>query len=290
MSKKFVKESFGMGFGDRFCDCESDPVEYNGRTYDTWTMYGGDEVGDVMFADDALRQDMEENGIDEEIMKMVDVWVNPRDRVEDAIDQITSDDMYTEGFFGDLGDALDDGIRGVKKFFHKAKFKKGDKIMVCMGDFSPPGVQHGLEVIDTQYGGWSGGWEYKTGTDKWGNPEWWPELRVALDTDPDGGYEEYDPAKFPEFKKLEKYMKKKDSKKKPVDEGTYWPTPESERIPVYTLELSRIDDDEAYVETPMKYSKIYHSDDEAFEDAEKLAEEYANEDGKFEVHVMAGEY
>ena len=72
--------------------------------------------------------------------------------------------------------------------------------------------------------------------------------------------------------------------------GVYWPTPESERIPVYTLELSRIDDDEAYVETPMKYSKIYHSDDEAFEDAEKLAAEYANEDGKFEVYIMAGEY
>ena len=124
MSKKFIKESFGMGFGDRFCDGESDPIEYNGRTYDTWTMYGGEEVGDVMFADDALRQDMEENGIDEEIMKMVDVWVYPRDRVEDAIDQIMSDEMYTEGFFGDLGDALDDGIRGVKKFFHKAKFKK----------------------------------------------------------------------------------------------------------------------------------------------------------------------
>ena len=169
MSKKFVKESFGSGFEDRFCDCESDPIEYNGRTYDTWTMYGGEEVGDVMFADDALRRDMEENGIDEEIMKIVDLWVNPRDRVEDAIDQITSDEMYTEG-------------------------------------------------------------------------------------------------------------------------GVYWPTPENERIPVYTLELSRIDDDEAYVETPMKYSKIYHSDDEAFADAEKLAEEYANEDGKFEVHIMAGEY
>ena len=121
--------------------------------------------------------------------------------------------MFKEGFFFFFLDALDDGIRGVKKFFHKAKFKKGDKIMVCMGDFSPPGVQHGLEVIDTQYGGWSGGWEYRTGTDDWGNPEWWPELRVALDTDPDGGYEEYDPAKFPEFKKLEKYMKKKDSRK-----------------------------------------------------------------------------
>lgn len=74
------------------------------------------------------------------------------------------------------------------------------------------------------------------------------------------------------------------------NEGTFWPTPENERIPVYTIELSRIDDDEAYVETPMKYSKIYHSDEEAFEDAEKLADEYANEDGKFEVHVMAGEY
>lgn len=88
--KKF-KESFGMGFGDRFCDCESDPIEYNGQTYDTWTMYSGDdEIGDVMFADDALRQDMEENGIDPEIMEMVDLWVNPRDSVDDAIDQIIS--------------------------------------------------------------------------------------------------------------------------------------------------------------------------------------------------------
>ena len=85
------KESFGMGFGDRFCDCESDPIEYNGQTYDTWTMYSGDdEIGDVMFADDALRQDMEENGVDPEIMEIVDLWVNPRDSVEDAIDQIIS--------------------------------------------------------------------------------------------------------------------------------------------------------------------------------------------------------
>lgn len=74
------------------------------------------------------------------------------------------------------------------------------------------------------------------------------------------------------------------------NEGTYWPTPENERTPIFTIELSRIDDDEAYVETPMKYSKVYYSDDEAFEDAEKLAAEYANEDGKFEVHIMAGEY
>ena len=131
--------------------------------------------------------------------------------------------MFKEGIFGDIGDALDDGIRGVKKFFHKAKFKKGDKIMVCMGDFSPPGVKHGLEVLDVKYGGWAGdAWEYRTGTDVWGNPEWWPELRVALDTNPDGGYEKYDPQKFPEFKKLEKYMKEsRNSKfgKKFVKEG-----------------------------------------------------------------------
>ncbi len=121
-----------------------------------------------------------------------------------------------EGVFGDIGDSIDDGIRGIKKFFHKAKFKKGDKIMVCMADFTPPGVKHGLEVIDTKYGGWSGGWEYRTGTDDWGNPEWWPEVRVALDTNPDGGYEKYDPEKFPEFKKMEKYIKKpsKESTKK----------------------------------------------------------------------------
>ena len=94
--KKF-KESFGMGFGDRFCDCESDPIEYNGQTYDTWTMYSGDdEVGDVMFADDALRQDMEKNGVDPQIMEMVDLWVNPRDKVEDAIDQIIGGDTYME--------------------------------------------------------------------------------------------------------------------------------------------------------------------------------------------------
>ena len=92
-----MNESFGMGFGDRFCDCESDPIEYNGQEYDTWTMYSGDEgVGDVMFADDALRQDMEENGIDKEIMEMVDLWVNPRDNVEDAIDQIIGGDTYME--------------------------------------------------------------------------------------------------------------------------------------------------------------------------------------------------
>jgi len=124
--------------------------------------------------------------------------------------------QMNEGVFGDIGDSIDDGIRGIKKFFHKAKFKKGDKIMVCMADFTPPGVLHGLEVIDTKYGGWSGGWEYRTGTDDWGNPEWWPELRVALDTNPDGGYEKYDPEKFPEFKKMEKYIKKpsKESTKK----------------------------------------------------------------------------
>ena len=85
------RESFGTGFGDRFCDCESDPIEYNGQTYDTWTMYSGDdEVGDVMFADDALRQAMDKEGVDPEIMEMVDLWVNPRDSVEDAIDQIIS--------------------------------------------------------------------------------------------------------------------------------------------------------------------------------------------------------
>lgn len=88
-SRKSVKESFGMGFGDRFCDCESDPIEYNGQTYDTWTMYSGDdEIGDVMFADDALRQAMDKGGADPQIMEMVDLWVNPRDSVEDAIDQI----------------------------------------------------------------------------------------------------------------------------------------------------------------------------------------------------------
>ena len=168
MSKKF-KESFGMGFGDRFCDCESDPIEYLGRTYDSWTMYGGEESGDVMFADDALRQDMEENGIDEEIMKMVDVWVNPRDRVEDAIDQITSDEMYMEG-------------------------------------------------------------------------------------------------------------------------GNFWPTPENERIPIYTIELIRVDDDGSHDETPMQYQTFYYSDDTAFAAAENLADKFANEDGKFEVHIMAGEY
>lgn len=158
-----------MGFGDRFCDCESDPIEYLGRTYDTWTMYGGEEAGDVMFADDALRQDMEENGIDEEIMKMVDVWVNPRDRVEDAIDQITSDEMYMEG-------------------------------------------------------------------------------------------------------------------------GNFWPTPENERIPIYTIELIRVDDDGSHDETPMQYQTFYYSDDTAFAAAENLADKFANEDGKFEVHIMAGEY
>ena len=76
------------------------------------------------------------------------------------------------------------------------------------------------------------------------------------------------------------------------NEGTFWPTPENERIPIYTLELSRVDDDddEEYVETPMKYSGTYYSDDEAFEAAEQLAAEYADEDGKFEVTIMAGEY
>ena len=51
--------------------------------------------------------------------------------------------QMNEGVFGDIGDSIDDGIRGIKKFFHKAKFKKGDKVMICMGDFSPPGVLHG---------------------------------------------------------------------------------------------------------------------------------------------------
>lgn len=72
--------------------------------------------------------------------------------------------------------------------------------------------------------------------------------------------------------------------------GNFWPTPEKERTPIYTIELSRVDGEENYVETPMKYSKIYYSDDEAFADAEKLADEYANEEGEFEVYVMGGEY
>jgi hypothetical protein len=115
--------------------------------------------------------------------------------------------MFKEGVFGDIGDAIDSGIRGVKKFFKKAKFKKGDKIMLCLADFSPSLVQHGLEVIDVQYGGWSGGWEYKTGVDDWGNSEWWPEERVAIDTDPDAPAEKYDPEKFPEFSKFKKFAK-----------------------------------------------------------------------------------
>ena len=74
------------------------------------------------------------------------------------------------------------------------------------------------------------------------------------------------------------------------NEGTYWPTPENERIPIYTLELSREDDDGSHDETPMKYSVFYYSDDTAFVAAENLADEFANEDGKFYVHVIAGEY
>ena len=74
------------------------------------------------------------------------------------------------------------------------------------------------------------------------------------------------------------------------NEGTYWPTPENERIPIYTLELSREDDDGSHDETPMKYSVFYYSDDTAFAAAENLADEFANEDGKFYVHVIAGEY
>ena len=74
------------------------------------------------------------------------------------------------------------------------------------------------------------------------------------------------------------------------NEGTFWPTPENERIPIYTIELIRVDDDGSHDETPMQYQTFYYSDDTAFAAAENLADKFANEDGKFEVHVMAGEY
>ena len=137
-SRKSVKESFGMGFGDRFCDCESDPIEYNGQTYDTWTMYSGDdEIGDVLFADIALKDAMDEQGVDPEIERIVDEhWVDPNDSVEDAIDKIIGGDTYMESKkFGKKfkeSDEWDDGIfkpsNELQKLYKqlKAKYGKGD--------------------------------------------------------------------------------------------------------------------------------------------------------------------
>ena len=118
--------------------------------------------------------------------------------------------MFKEGVFGDIGDAIDSGVRGVRKFFHgKPKFKKGDIVMLCLADFSPSEVHHGEEIEDVKWNGRC--WEYKMGNDPFGNAQWWPEDRVAEDPEPDKRSEPYVPEKFPEFKKFGKKFTKEAS-------------------------------------------------------------------------------
>lgn len=120
---------------------------------------------------------------------------------------------FKEGVFGDIGDAIDSGVTGVRKFFHgKPKFKKGDIVMLCLADFSPSKVHHGEEIEDVKWNGKC--WEYKMGLDPFGNAQWWPEDRVAEDPEPDKGSEPYVPEKFPEFSKFKKFGRK-------FNEGAY---------------------------------------------------------------------
>ena len=58
---------------------------------------------------------------------------------------------------------------------------------------------------------------------------------------------------------------------------------------VWTIKISG-DDEESYIETPMKYCRDYYTFDDAIADAQKLADEHATEEGKMVVYVMGGEY
>ena len=132
--------------------------------------------------------------------------------------------MFKEGLFSDLGDSIDSGISGVRKFFHgKPKFKKGDSVMLCMIEWSPCCVDHGGKIVDVEWEDKK--WYYKVDFGGDSDIDWWPEDALAVDSDPEAGNEKLDEKalieKYPEFRKRARtILGKKMCKELGIDEST----------------------------------------------------------------------
>lgn len=74
------------------------------------------------------------------------------------------------------------------------------------------------------------------------------------------------------------------------------PVEESEKnVPIWTITMLEIvnrgnDEESSEDATPEEYTKTYYDADEAWDDAEKLVDEYKDEEGYFTVDIWEGEY
>ena len=80
------------------------------------------------------------------------------------------------------------------------------------------------------------------------------------------------------------------ARKKSIDEGV-----RAKNIPIWSITMlqtfNRGNDEESSEDvTPEEYTKTYYDSDEAWDDAEKLVDEYKDEEGYFQVDVSEGEY
>ena len=78
-------------------------------------------------------------------------------------------------------------------------------------------------------------------------------------------------------------------KQNPYDEGS------EKNVPIWTITMVEIvnrgnDEELSEDATPIEYSKTYYNADDAWDDAEKLVDEYKDEEGYFQVDVWEGEY
>ena len=78
-------------------------------------------------------------------------------------------------------------------------------------------------------------------------------------------------------------------KQNPYDESS------EKNVPIWTITMLEIvnrgnDEESSEDATPMEYSKTYYNADDAWDDAEKLVDEYKDEEGYFQVDVWEGEY